>query len=84
MEINVNTVRKGLAGLQKPQNRMEHDFPEISQYALVIHCGACMTNRREILSRILIANEKNVPITNYGIAISYCLDILLCAMKIFN
>ena len=61
-----------------------HDFPNISDYKLIIHCGACMTNRREILSRILIAGEKKVPITNYGIAISYCLGILSRAINIFN
>lgn len=61
-----------------------HDFPEISQYNLIIHCGACMTNRREILSRILISNEKHVPITNYGITISYCLGILDRALKVFK
>ena len=60
-----------------------HDFPDISGYALVIHCGACMTNRREVLSRILIAQEKHVPITNYGITISYCLGILPRAVEIF-
>lgn len=61
-----------------------HDMPEIANYKLIIHCGACMTNRREILSRILIANNKNVPITNYGIIISYCLGILPRAVKIFE
>lgn len=61
-----------------------HDFPEIDSYALIIHCGACMTNRREILSRILIANEKQIPITNYGITISYCLGILPRAIEIFK
>lgn len=61
-----------------------HDFPDISQYALVVHCGACMTNRREILSRILIANNLNVPITNYGVVISYCLGILPRATQIFT
>ena len=61
-----------------------HDFPDISKYSLIIHCGACMTNRREILSRILIANKTNVPITNYGITISYCLGILDRAIKIFE
>ncbi len=65
-------------------NYAGHDFPDISDYSLIIHCGACMTNRREVLSRILKANEKNIPITNYGIAISYCLGILPRAMKIFN
>ena len=61
-----------------------HDFPDISTYKLIIHCGACMTNRREILSRILISNKANVPITNYGITISYCLGILERAMEIFE
>lgn len=65
------------------ENFAGHDFPDISNYALVIHCGACMTNRREVLSRILIAQEKHVPITNYGIAISYCLGILPRAVEIF-
>ena len=61
-----------------------HDFPDISKYKLIIHCGACMTNRKEVLSRILIANQKGVPITNYGITISYCLGILDRALKIFQ
>ena len=66
------------------ENISGHDFPDISNYKLIIHCGACMTNRREVLSRILIANEKNVPISNYGIVISYCLGILPRALKIFK
>ena len=60
-----------------------HDFPEITPYKLIIHCGACMTNRKEVLSRILIANKNNIPITNYGIVISYCLGILDRAISIF-
>jgi [FeFe] hydrogenase H-cluster maturation GTPase HydF len=61
-----------------------HEFPDISGYKLIIHCGACMTNRREILSRIIKAGEQNIPITNYGITISYCLGILERATKIFK
>lgn len=60
-----------------------HDFPNISEYKLIIHCGACMTNRRELLSRILTANQQDIPITNYGVAISYCLGILDRATSIF-
>ncbi|MBO5947298.1 [FeFe] hydrogenase H-cluster maturation GTPase HydF [bacterium] len=60
------------------------DFPnDIEKYKLIIHCGACMTNRKEILSRIQKSNAKNVPITNYGVAIYYCLGILDRALKIF-
>lgn len=66
------------------ENYAGHDFPEIKDYKLIVHCGACMTNRREVLSRILKANEKGVPITNYGVVISYCLGILPRAVKIFG
>ncbi len=61
-----------------------HDFPDISGYKLIIHCGACMTNRREVLSRILIANQKGISITNYGVTISYCLGILPRAVEMFK
>ncbi len=54
-----------------------HEFPKnIENYKLIVHCGGCMTNRREILSRIETANSKGIPITNYGITIAYCLGIL--------
>lgn len=65
-------------------NYAGHELPDISKYNLIIHCGACMTNRREVLSRILLANEKGIPITNYGMTISYCLGIMDRAMKIFD
>jgi [FeFe] hydrogenase H-cluster maturation GTPase HydF len=61
-----------------------HDFPpNLSDYKLIIHCGACMTNRREILSRILKAKEANVPITNYGLTIAYSLGIFERALEPF-
>lgn len=59
-----------------------HDFPtSIEKYSLIIHCGACMTTRREVLNRINIAKENNVAITNYGITIAKCLGILKRAIK---
>ena len=61
-----------------------HDFPEnIEQYKLIIHCGACMTNRREILARIAKANAAGVPITNYGLTIAYSLGIFERAIEPF-
>ncbi len=61
-----------------------HDFPEnISDYKLIIHCGACMTNRREILSRIIRSKKAKVPITNYGLAIAYSLGIFERALEPF-
>ena len=78
-----NLLRKKTGKNLIIENYAGHDFPEISGYKLIIHCGACMTNRREVLSRILKASEKCVPITNYGLTISYCLGILPRAIKIF-
>ncbi len=54
-----------------------HDYPEnLKEYALVIHCGACMITRREMLMRIELAQEAGVPVTNYGICISYIHGVL--------
>ncbi|MBO7288253.1 MAG: [FeFe] hydrogenase H-cluster maturation GTPase HydF [Bacteroidales bacterium] len=54
-----------------------NDFPEdLSQYDLIIHCGACMFTRRHVLSRVRRAKAQNIPITNYGIAIAALTDIL--------
>lgn len=48
------------------------DFPQnLAEYKLVIHCGACMFNRREMLSRILLCKNAGVPITNYGLLFGY-------------
>lgn len=54
-----------------------HDFPEdLSDYDLVIHCGACMFNRRYVLARLRQAKEQGVPMTNYGVAIAYMNSLL--------
>lgn len=53
------------------------DFPaDLSPYDLVIHCGACMFNRRHVLSRIAQAAEQGVPISNYGVVLAYLAGIL--------
>ena len=56
-----------------------NDFPDVEslrQYDLIIHCGACMFNRRHVLSRIASAHEAGVPITNYGIFLAKMAGIL--------
>ena len=53
------------------------DFPaDLSPYSLIIHCGACMFNRRHVLSRIAAAENASVPITNYGMTIAKLTGIL--------
>lgn len=65
--------------------RSGHDFPQdLEKYSLLIHCGACMTNRKEVLSRIMKCKKADLPVSNYGIVISYCLGILDRAVKPFN
>ena len=61
-----------------------HDFPDdLDTYKLVIHCGACVTNRREVLSRIIRCREAQVPITNYGLVIAFSLGIFDRALEPF-
>ena len=61
-----------------------HDFPEdLSPYKLVVHCGACMWNRREVLSRVIRCQRAGVPITNYGLAIAFSLGIFERALGPF-
>jgi len=60
------------------------DFPtDLSPYKLVVHCGNCMGNRREMLSRIHRCEATGVPITNYGLAIAYSLGIFNRALRPF-
>ena len=61
-----------------------HDFPEdLSGYSLVVHCGACMWNRREMTARIEHCLQAGVPITNYGLTIAYSLGIFERALEPF-
>ncbi len=61
-----------------------HDFPgDLADYSLVIHCGSCMFNRREVLSRIMQCERAAVPVTNYGITLAYCHGIFRRALAPF-
>ncbi|HBT77337.1 MAG TPA: [FeFe] hydrogenase H-cluster maturation GTPase HydF [Planctomycetaceae bacterium] len=63
-----------------------HDFPasHVADWDLVIHCGACMWNRREMLSRMMHCRASGVPITNYGLAIAAMSGILERAIEPFG
>lgn len=61
------------------------DFPKnLSDYALIIHCGGCMFTRKQLMSRIIEAQAAGVPITNYGIAIAQMNGILDRVTEMFN
>jgi [FeFe] hydrogenase H-cluster maturation GTPase HydF len=61
-----------------------HDFPDdLSPFQLIIHCGACMMNRREMLTRLLRCRQAGVSVTNYGLTIAYSLGIFERALEPF-
>ncbi len=60
------------------------EFPEeLSSYALVLHCGGCMLNEREVRYRMKCARDQSVPMTNYGVAIAHMHGILKRSISMF-
>jgi len=60
------------------------EFPdELGEYALVVHCGGCMLNEREMKYRLQCAEDQGVPITNYGILMAYINGILKRSLEPF-
>lgn len=60
-------------------------FPDdLSQYKLIVHCGGCMLNEKEMKSRMQRAKEANIPIVNYGVAIAHMNGILKRSLKPFK
>lgn len=60
-------------------------FPDdLSEYKLIVHCGACMFNRQQLMSRIKKANIEELPITNFGIAIAHINGILDRVLSAFE
>ncbi len=57
--------------------------PDIKDYKLIIHCGACMINRKEMLHRLMMAQQAGVPMVNYGVLIASVLGILKRALEPF-
>jgi [FeFe] hydrogenase H-cluster maturation GTPase HydF len=60
------------------------DYPaNLADYKLIIHCGGCMLTRREMLNRLQKAREANVPVTNYGVAISFLQGVIKRTLEPF-
>lgn len=65
--------------------KVGYDFKEdVEKYDMVIHCGACMVNRKSVVNKINLCKEKNIPITNYGLVIAYFTGILDRSVEIFK
>jgi [FeFe] hydrogenase H-cluster maturation GTPase HydF len=70
-------LRQYVGGELKIDVYSGRDYPEnLREYKLVVHCGGCMLTRREVLSRIQKAREERVPITNYGLCISFSQGVI--------
>ncbi len=64
---------------------MGTEFPEdLSPYRMIIHCGGCMLNEREMKYRLKCAEDQHVPITNYGTAIAHMNNILTRSLEPFK
>lgn len=78
----LNKIASGELNLEY---KVGYDFDEdVEKYDMVIHCGACMVNRKSVINKINLCKEKNVPITNYGLVIAYFTGILDRSIEIFN
>lgn len=64
-----------VSGLELPK--------DLAGYKLIIHCGACMINRKEMLHRLMVAQHAGIPVVNYGVLIAYVMGILPRALKPF-
>ena len=65
--------------------KVGYDFNEdVEKYDMVIHCGACMVNRKSVINKINLCKEKNVHITNYGLVIAYFTGILDRSVEILK
>jgi len=61
-----------------------HELPkDLKDYKLIIHCGACMINRKEMIHRLMEAEKAGIPMANYGVVIAYTLGILKRALEPF-
>lgn len=78
-------LKKIVGGDINIEYKVGYDFDEsIEEYDLIIHCGACMVNRKSVINKINTCKEKNIPITNYGMVIAYFTGILDRSVSIFR
>ncbi len=75
-KVKGDLIFENVSGREYPDNLREYD--------LVLHCGGCMINHREMLSRLYKAHKKGIPIVNYGMTIAFLHGILKRALKPFG
>ena len=61
------------------------EFPQdLREYSLIVHCGACTLNEKEMKHRMSLANEQGVPMVNYGVAIAKMTNILERSVQVMR
>lgn len=79
-----NCLRQHVGGELKFEWVSGTAFPDnLQEFSLIVHCGGCMINRREMLSRLAQAQANDVPIVNYGVAIAHLMGVLPRALSPF-
>lgn len=79
-----NLLKKKIGGEVNIDFSSGGDFTKnIEKYKLIIHCGGCMLNQKQMINRLNKANEKNIPITNFGVVLAYLNGILDRVSEVF-
>lgn len=79
-----NWIHSKISAEIKFEHVSGREFPEnLDDYQLILHCGSCMLNRKEVLSRLKEANRADIPVINYGMGIAWLHGILDRALKPF-
>ncbi|BDR83775.1 GTP-binding protein [Clostridium tetani] len=79
-----NLLKKKIGGEVNIDFSSGGDFNKnIEKYKLIIHCGGCMLNQKQMINRLNKANEKNIPITNFGVVLAYLNGILDRVSEVF-
>ncbi|CDI49430.1 [FeFe] hydrogenase H-cluster maturation GTPase HydF [Clostridium tetani] len=79
-----NLLKKKIGGEVNIDFSSGEDFTKnIEKYKLIIHCGGCMLNQKQMINRLNKANEKNIPITNFGVVLAYLNGILDRVSEVF-
>ncbi|MBO3443861.1 [FeFe] hydrogenase H-cluster maturation GTPase HydF [Clostridium sp. CCUG 7971] len=80
-----NILEKIAKGKLNFDFKVGYDFIEnLEDYDFVIHCGACMVNRKSVITKIEKCKQKTIPITNYGLVIAYFTGILDRSIELFR
>lgn len=78
-------IEKNLGFMPNITHKMGQDFPKLIEgFDFIVHCGSCMLNKKTMESRIMLAEEKGIPIVNYGVLLAYFNGIYDRSLEVFK